>query len=77
MLGRRLINRENKQYIIKLFVIIRLTQKDDREPGDIDIINDKEVSDNKDDDFEYILSRKRYAYSREHKLAAIDYFQTI
>ena len=27
-------------------------------------------------DFEY-LPTKRYSYSREHKLAAIDYFQTI
>jgi hypothetical protein len=62
---------------VKLFVTIRLTQEDDREPGDIDIANDKEVLDNEDNDFEYILSRKQYAYSREHKLAAIDYFQTI
>jgi hypothetical protein len=61
---------------VKLFVTIRLTQEDDREPGDIDIANDKEVLDNEDNDFEYILSRKQYAYSREHKLAAIDYFQT-
>jgi hypothetical protein len=76
VLGRRLIGGENKQYIVKLFATIRLTQEDDREPRDIDIINNKEVSDNKDDDFEYILSRKQYAYSREHKLAAIDYFQT-
>ena len=59
---------------MKLFATIRLTQEDDREPGDIDIINDKEVLDDEDDDFEYILSRKRYAYSREYKLAAINYF---
>jgi hypothetical protein len=62
---------------VKLFATIRLTQEDDGEPGDIDITNDKEVSDDEDDDFEYILSGKRYVYSREHKLAAIDYFQTI
>jgi hypothetical protein len=30
--------------------------------------------DKEDDDYEY-LPRRRYAYSREHKLAAIDYFQ--
>jgi hypothetical protein len=59
---------------VKLFATICLTQEDDGEPGDIDIINDKEVLDDEDDDFEYILSRKRYVYSREHKLAAIDYF---
>jgi hypothetical protein len=74
VLGRRLIDGENKQYIIKLFATIRLTQEDNREPRDIDIINDKEVLDNEDNNFEYILSGKRYAYSREHKLAAIDYF---
>jgi hypothetical protein len=61
---------------VKLFVTICLTQEDNGEPGDINIINNKEVSDNKDNNFKYIPSRKRYAYSREHKLAAIDYFQT-
>jgi hypothetical protein len=76
VLGRRLISGENKQYIIKLFATIRLTQEDNREPRDIDITNNKEVSNNKNNDFEYILSGKQYAYSREHKLAAIDYFQT-
>jgi hypothetical protein len=74
VLGRRLVGGENKQYIMKLFATIRLTQEDNREPRDIDIINDKEVLDNEDNNFEYILSGKRYAYSREHKLAAIDYF---
>ena len=47
---------------MKLFATICLTQEDDREPRDIDIINDKEVLDDEDDDFEYIPSRKRYAY---------------
>jgi hypothetical protein len=61
---------------MKLFATIRLTQEDDREPRDINIVNNKEVLDNKDNDFEYIPSRKQYAYSQEHKLAAIDYFQT-
>jgi hypothetical protein len=61
---------------VKLFVTIRLTQEDNREPRDIDIVNNKEVLDNKDNDFEYILSGKRYTYSREHKLVAINYFQT-
>jgi hypothetical protein len=63
VLGRRLISGENKQYIIKLFATIRLTQEDNREPGDINITNDKEVSDDEDNDFEYIPSGKRYAYS--------------
>ena len=34
------------------------------------------ANDLNDPEFEYILT-KRYSYSREHKLAAIDYFQTI
>jgi hypothetical protein len=62
---------------MKLFATVRLTQEDDREPRDVDIINDKELLEEDDEDFEYMPSGKRYAYSREYKLAAIDYFQTI
>ena len=58
VLGRRLIGGENEQYIMKLFATIRLTQEDNREPRDINIINDKEVLDNKDNNFKYILSGK-------------------
>ena len=58
VLGRRLISRENEQYIIKLFATICLTQEDNGEPRDINITNDKEVLDNEDNDFKYILSRK-------------------
>jgi hypothetical protein len=76
VLGRRLIGGENEKYIVKLFATIRLTQEDDREPRDIDIANDKELLEEDDKDFEYMPSGKQYVYSREHKLAAIDYFQT-
>jgi hypothetical protein len=77
VLGRRLISGENEKYIVKLFATIRLTQEDDGEPRDIDIVNDKELPKEDDEDFEYMPSGKRYVYSQEHKLTAIDYFQTI
>jgi hypothetical protein len=76
VLGRRLIGGENKKYIVKLFATIRLTQEDNGEPRDVDIANNKELPEEDDKDFEYMPSGKRYTYSREHKLAAIDYFQT-
>jgi hypothetical protein len=39
------------------------------------MVVEEEEEDDDDNDYEY-LPRRRYAYSREHKLAAIDYFQT-
>ena len=60
---------------MKLFATIRLTQEDDGEPRDIDIVNDKELPKEDDEDFEYMPSGKRYVYSQEHKLTAIDYFR--
>ena len=36
----------------------------------------EEDEEQEEDQYEYI-PMKRYSYSREHKLAAIDYFQTI
>jgi hypothetical protein len=78
VLGRRLVGGLNEKQIVELFATVRLTQHDDGEPGDIDIANGRDIFFEEDDDeeLEYILTR-RYAYSREHKLAAIDYFQTI
>ena len=58
---------------MKLFATVRLTQKEDSEPRDINIINNKEVEEEINEDIEYLLI-KRYVYSREYKLAAIDYF---
>jgi hypothetical protein len=54
-----------------------LSQYDEAEPGDEDIANGmviiNEDSESEADEYKYIPKR-RYAYSREHKLAAIDYF---
>jgi hypothetical protein len=49
---------------VKLFATIRLTQKENREPRDLDIINDRGIEEEDNDDFEY-LTIKRYVYSRE------------
>jgi hypothetical protein len=74
MLGRRLIKGANKKQVVELFTLVRLSQEEDREPGDLDIVNNIGVDEDLDNlDFEY-LPTKQYSYSREHKLAAIDYF---
>jgi hypothetical protein len=82
VLGRRLINGQNEKQVLELFATVRLGQDDKGtgEPGDIDIANRRfpnleEDEDDEDDEDDYTLT-KRYQYSREHKLAAIDYFQT-
>jgi hypothetical protein len=64
VLGRRLICGLNKKQVVKLFTTIRLTQEEDREPRDLDIINNKEVKEEDNNDFEY-LPTKRYIYSQE------------
>ena len=75
VLGRRLIGGLNEKQVVELFATVRLAQHDDGEPGDVDIANRRDTALNDDDEeeLEYIPT-KRYAYSREHKLAAIDYF---
>jgi hypothetical protein len=79
VLGRRLTGGQNEKQVVELFATCRLAQSDTVELGDDDIANGvaviEEESEDEDDEYEYIL-RRRYAYSREHKLAAIDYFQT-
>jgi hypothetical protein len=66
--------------ILELFATARLRQDEEGtgEPGDIDIANGRfpnleEDEGEAEDDY---IPIKRYQYSREHKLAAIDYFQT-
>jgi hypothetical protein len=77
VLRRRLIGGVNEKQVVQLFASVRLSQEEDKEPGDLDIVNNIGVDEDLDDlDFEY-LPMKRYSYSREHKLAAIDYFQII
>lgn len=63
--------------VVELFATVRLAQTSDGEPGDMDITNGRfeEDEEQEEDQYEYI-PMKRYSYSREHKLAAIDYFQT-
>jgi hypothetical protein len=74
VLRRRLVKGANEKQVIQLFALVRLLQEEDREPGDLDIINNIGVDEDLDNlDFEY-LPIKQYSYSREHKLAAIDYF---
>jgi hypothetical protein len=75
VLGRRLIGGLNERQTVELFAAVRLTQSDGGEPGDINITNGGTELNPDDEDNDYVPSR-RYAYSREHKLAAIDYFQT-
>jgi hypothetical protein len=60
--------------VVELFAAIRLTQQEDGEPGDVDIVNGRAIlKETEDEDIKYIPT-KRYAYSREQKLVAIDYF---
>jgi hypothetical protein len=74
VLGQRIVGGQNEKQVVELFATVRLAQSDDAEPGDIDIANGITiVEEDEEDEFEYI-PRQRYAYSREHKLAAIDYF---
>jgi len=76
VLGRRLIGGANERQMVELFANAQLAQADQAEPGDKDILRGVIQEDEEDDiDGEY-LPVHRYSYTREHKLAAIDYFQT-
>jgi hypothetical protein len=59
-----------------LFAGVRISQATDREPGDKDIVEGRILEEDDDGDADYEPT-KRYKYSREHRLAAIEYFQTI
>jgi hypothetical protein len=75
VLGRRLVGGTIEKEVVELFATVRLAQTEEGEPRDEDIVNGRVVDEVEDDEDEYIPT-KRYSYSREHKLAAIDYFQT-
>jgi hypothetical protein len=77
VLGRRLIGGMNEKQVLELFATVRLGQDEEGsgEPGDLDIANGQ-FPDLEDDEEEDYMPTKRYQYSHEHKLAAIDYFQT-
>jgi hypothetical protein len=75
ILGRRLVGGVNEQQAVKTFANARL-EEELPEPGDEDItrgVFDEDLEDSEDD---YVPVHKRHAYSREHKLIAIDYFNT-
>jgi hypothetical protein len=75
VLGRRVIGGTNEQRVLELFRTFRLEASDgEGEPGDNDLV-DVTVEEDDDSEDEYI-PRHRYAYPREHKLAAIEYFLT-
>ena len=74
VLGRRVIGGTNKQRVLELFRTFRLETSDGGESGDNDLV-DVLVEEDDDNEDEYI-PRHRYAYPREHKLAAIEYFLT-
>jgi len=65
----------NEKQVLELFATVRLGQDEEgsREPRDLDIAN-KRFPDLEDDKEEDYMPTKRYQYSREHKLAAINYF---
>jgi hypothetical protein len=71
---------QNERQVVELFATCRLAQSDTVEPGDDTVANGvaivKEESEEDGDDEDKYIPRQRYAYSREHKLAAINYFQT-
>jgi hypothetical protein len=66
---------DNEKFVQELFVGVRISQatKTNREPGDKDIIEGRIPEDINNSDTNYEPS-KRYKYSREHKLATIEYF---
>lgn len=75
VLGRRLVGGSNEKQVVEAFENARL-QLDLAELGDEDIgqgVIDDDLDDTEDD---YILVHKGHAYTREHKLVAIDYFKT-
>jgi hypothetical protein len=55
MLGRRLVRGVNEKQVVQLFALVRLLQEEDREPGDLDIVNNIGVDEDLDDlDFKYL-----------------------
>ena len=74
VLGRRIIGGPREKEVQKLFAAIRLVQSENSEPGDININQGRFPTVEEDEEFDY-MPTKQYAYSREQKLAAINYFQ--
>lgn len=78
VLGRRISGGINEQSVVGSFAAFRRGIDGIGEPGDeVDLDLDLEVegSEKEEDEYEWIPKR-RYNYTREHKLAAIEYYQT-
>jgi hypothetical protein len=74
--GRRLIGGLNERQVVELFANSRLAV-DVGERGDEDIARGViDVEEEDDTDGEFLLVHQRHKYTREQKLAAIDYFAT-
>jgi hypothetical protein len=74
VLGRRLIRGLNEKQVTQLFAIVRLKQNEDKEPRDLNLVNNTGVDEDLDNPDSDYIPTKQYSYSREHKLAAIEYF---
>jgi len=65
VLGRRIVGGQNEKQIVELFATVRLSQNNEAEPGDEDIVNGRVVidddSESEADEYEYIPKR-RYAF---------------
>jgi hypothetical protein len=75
VLGRRLIGGDNEKAVLAQFASFRLS-RDILEEGDKEIANGEFPVEDLDSDKDDYMPKRRHAYSREVKLAAIDYFQT-
>jgi Tc5 transposase-like DNA-binding protein len=79
--GCRFIGGVNEQQVVRIFASFRIAEGNG-EPGDQEIAQrelQEATEDQEDlddlDEYDYVPQR-RYAYQQEHKLAAIDYYQT-
>lgn len=69
---RRIVGGPNKRAILQLFSDFRRANgEEEEEEEDNDLGEDSDRESIKD-----LISRRRYSYTREHKLAAIEYLQT-
>jgi hypothetical protein len=71
-----MIGGANERQVVELFANFQLVTSSSGEPSDSDIANRVVVIEEElevEDESKYIPQR-RYAYSREYKLAAINYF---
>lgn len=74
VLGRRITGGPNEKSVLSSFAAFRVAQDGVGEEGDTVEVAD--LSDSEGDIREDWVPQRRYNYSREHKLAAIEYFQT-